>query len=51
VGPNLDALAPDQPAIVNEVAAGGAFMPSFAAALSPAQINDVASYVYQSTHG
>lgn len=50
VGPNLDALAPDQPTIVNQVTGGGGFMPSFAASLSATQINDVASYVYQSTH-
>jgi mono/diheme cytochrome c family protein len=50
VGPNLDTIAPDQPAIVTQVTGGGGFMPSFAASLTAQQINDVAAYVYQSTH-
>jgi len=36
--------------IVNQVTNGGQTMPSFAQSLTPTQINDVAAYVYQSTH-
>jgi len=49
-GPNLDGLAPDQTTIVNAVTDGDNRMPSFASTLTTKQINDVAAYVYQSTH-
>jgi mono/diheme cytochrome c family protein len=53
VGPNLDSLAPDQGTVVNAVTYGlPGGMPAFGApgGLSAAQINNVAAYVYQSTH-
>jgi mono/diheme cytochrome c family protein len=50
VGPNLDQLAPDQATVVTQVTNGGFSMPSFSSSLSASQINDLASYVYQSTH-
>jgi mono/diheme cytochrome c family protein len=50
IGPDLDQLAPSQAAVARQVAAGGGQMPSFAASLTPAQIQDVAAYVYASTH-
>ncbi len=49
-GPNLDSLAPDQSIIVTQVTNGGFNMPAFASTLSSTQINDLAAYVYQSTH-
>jgi mono/diheme cytochrome c family protein len=49
-GPNLDSLAPGQSVVVTQVTNGGFNMPAFASTLSSTQINDLASYVYQSTH-
>jgi quinohemoprotein ethanol dehydrogenase len=49
-GPNLDSTAPSQSAIVQQVTNGGFNMPSYGGKLSPQQINDLASYVYKSTH-
>jgi mono/diheme cytochrome c family protein len=49
-GPNLDSTAPGQSAIVQQVTNGGFNMPSYGAKLSSQQINDLASYVYKSTH-
>jgi glucose dehydrogenase len=49
-GPNLDSTAPSQSAIVQQVTNGGFNMPSYGAKLSSQQINDLASYVYKSTH-
>jgi cytochrome c6 len=50
VGPSLDDVKPDQPTIVQQVTAGGEIMPSFSPQLSSTQINNVAAYVYKSTH-
>jgi len=52
VGPSLDAIARQltQALIVTQVTNGGMTMPAFGSTLSPAQINDVAAYVYASTH-
>jgi uncharacterized cupredoxin-like copper-binding protein len=49
-GPNLDQLAPGQSVVVTQVTNGGFNMPAFASSLSSTQINDLASFVYQSTH-
>lgn len=50
VGPNLDAFAPSQTTIVSYVMYGSDSMPAFGGTLSGAQIDDVAAYVYASTH-
>ena len=50
VGPNLDRLAPSQAIIVPTVTNGSFGMPPFGTSLTSAQINDLAAYVYQSTH-
>ena len=50
IGPDLDQLAPSAAVVAKQVAAGGGQMPSFAATLSPAQIKEIAAYVYASTH-
>jgi mono/diheme cytochrome c family protein len=50
IGPDLDQLAPSAAVVARQVAAGGGQMPSFSASLTPAQIQDVAAYVYASTH-
>jgi cytochrome c553 len=50
VGPNLDQLKPAYAAVVTQVTNGGGVMPSFKGSLSTAQIQDVAAYVYTSTH-
>ncbi|HWB22932.1 MAG TPA: c-type cytochrome [Gaiellaceae bacterium] len=49
-GPNLDSLGADQPTIVQQVTNGGEGMPAFSPQFSGTQINNVAAYVYQSTH-
>jgi len=52
-GPNLDSLAPDQATVVNAVTYGlPGGMPAFGTqgGLSSTQINNVAAFVYQSTH-
>jgi mono/diheme cytochrome c family protein len=49
-GPNLDSLGADQPTIVQQVTNGGEGMPAFSPQYSATQINNVAAYVYQSTH-
>jgi cytochrome c551 len=49
-GPSLDQLAPGQAVVVTQVTNGGFNMPAFGSTLSPSQINDLAAYVYQSTH-
>jgi mono/diheme cytochrome c family protein len=51
VGPNLDDLQPDKATVTRQVNNGGGPMPSFKGKLSPAQINDVATYVSSSTGG
>lgn len=50
IGPNLDEVAPSQTTIVSYVQYGSDSMPAFGGTLSGAQINDLAAYVYASTH-
>jgi len=50
IGPDLDQVAPSKAVVARQVRSGGGQMPSFAAVLTAAQINDVAAYVYSSTH-
>jgi mono/diheme cytochrome c family protein len=50
VGPNLDQLKPPFARIVLQVDNGGGPMPAFKGSLSATQINDVAAFVYSSTH-
>jgi mono/diheme cytochrome c family protein len=50
IGPDLDQLAPAKATVARQVRSGGGQMPSFAAVLTPAQINAVAAYVYSATH-
>ena len=51
VGPNLDQLKPPYDRIVHQVEVGGGPMPSFKAALSAKQIDDVAAFVSSSASG
>jgi cytochrome c553 len=50
VGPDLDQLKPAFARIVLQVTNGGKIMPKFGGQLSPKQIDDVAAFVYTSTH-
>jgi cytochrome c6 len=50
VGPNLDQLKPPYARIVTQVTNGGAIMPPFKSQLTAAQIQDVAAFVFTSTH-
>jgi mono/diheme cytochrome c family protein len=50
VGPNLDQLKPAEARIVLQVENGGGPMPAFKNQLSAKQIQDVAAFVYTSTH-
>ena len=50
MGPNLDVTADGQAKIVSQVTSGGGFMPSFGGIVSSQTINDIAAYVYSSTH-
>ena len=50
VGPNLDQLKPPEAKIVHQVTFGGKIMPPFKSKLTPKQIQDVAAFVYTSTH-
>jgi mono/diheme cytochrome c family protein len=50
VGPNLDQLKPAYARIVTQVTNGGKIMPKFGGQLTPKQIQDVAAYVFTSTH-
>jgi mono/diheme cytochrome c family protein len=50
VGPNLDQLKPSEAAVKNQVIHGGGAMPAFGSQLSAAQIQNVAAYVFVSTH-
>jgi cytochrome c6 len=50
VGPDLDQLKPAEARVVLQVTNGGGVMPSFKDQLSPKQIQDVAAFVYTSTH-
>jgi mono/diheme cytochrome c family protein len=51
VGPNLDQAKPDAALVVERVTNGKSPMPSFGDQLDKKQIDDVAAYVVQSTHG
>jgi mono/diheme cytochrome c family protein len=51
VGPNLDDLKPELPAIQTQVINGGGGMPPYKGQLTDQQIADVAQFVFQSTHG
>jgi mono/diheme cytochrome c family protein len=50
IGPNLDQLKPAEATVVHQVENGGGAMPAFKGTLSPTQIQDVAAFVYTSTH-
>jgi mono/diheme cytochrome c family protein len=50
VGPDLDQLKPADATVVHQVTVGGGVMPSFKSQLTPAQIQDVAAFVFTSTH-
>jgi mono/diheme cytochrome c family protein len=50
VGPNLDDKKPSFSKIVSQVERGGGPMPAFKGQLSDKQIQDVAAFVYASTH-
>jgi mono/diheme cytochrome c family protein len=50
VGPNLDQLKPAEARVVVQVTNGGKIMPPFKDQLSAKQIQDVAAFVYASTH-
>jgi mono/diheme cytochrome c family protein len=50
VGPNLDDLKPDEDTVVHQVTNGGGGMPPFKGQLSEKQIQDVAAFVFASTH-
>ena len=51
VGPNLDQAKPEAALVIERVTNGKSPMPSFADQLDKKQIEDVAAYVVQSTHG
>ncbi len=50
VGPNLDESQPDRELIVDRVTNGSGAMPAFGDQLSEQQIQDVAAFVFESTH-
>ena len=50
VGPNLDQLKPAEDVVKNQVIHGGGPMPAFKGQLSDKQIQDVAAFVFASTH-
>ena len=50
VGPDLDQLKPAEATVVHQVENGGGAMPAFKGQLSATQIQDVAAFVYASTH-
>jgi len=50
VGPNLDSLKPEYDTVVHQVENGGGVMPAFKDQLTQKQIDDVAAFVYTSTH-
>ena len=50
VGPNLDQLKPAEATVVHQVEVGGGPMPAFKGTLSATQIQNVAAFVYTSTH-
>ena len=50
VGPNLDQKKPTLAKIIAQVTSGGKVMPAFKSRLTASQIQDLAAYVYASTH-
>ena len=50
VGPNLDSAKPGQDLVIQRVTNGINVMPAFGDQLNGKQIQDLASYVYRSTH-
>jgi cytochrome c6 len=50
VGPNLDSYAPLQETLIGYMEYGSDSMPAFGGALSGDQIDNIAAYVYSSTH-
>ncbi len=50
IGPNLDQVKPQLDRIVQQVDKGGGPMPAFKGQLTDKQIQDVAAFVYASTH-
>jgi mono/diheme cytochrome c family protein len=50
IGPNLDKLKLSLATIAHQISAGGGFMPSFGTRLSKTKINNIAAFVYASTH-
>jgi mono/diheme cytochrome c family protein len=50
VGPNLDQLKPDENAVHDQVEHGGGGMPAFKGQLTDEQIQNVAAFVFASTH-
>jgi len=50
IGPDLDQLKPPEARIVTQVENGGGPMPAFKGKLSAKQIDDVAAFVFTSTH-
>jgi len=51
IGPNLDQKKPKYALIITRVTTGKAPMPSYKATLTKTQIQDVAAFVYNATHG
>ncbi len=49
-GPNLDQLQPPYLLVIDRVTHGGDYMPAFGGTLTTKQIQDVAAFVYTSTH-
>jgi mono/diheme cytochrome c family protein len=50
VGPNLDQVKPAYDKVLHQVEVGGGAMPPFKGTLTPKQIQDVAAFVFASTH-
>jgi sulfite dehydrogenase len=50
VGPNLDNAKPGQQTVIQFVTNGTGVMPSYGTTLTTTQINNLAAYVYRSTH-
>jgi mono/diheme cytochrome c family protein len=50
VGPNLDNAKPGQQTVISFVTNGTGVMPAYGTQLSQPQINNLAAYVYRSTH-
>ena len=51
IGPDLDDAKPSYDLVIERVTNGKSPMPSFKDKLSEKQIQDVAAYVFTSTHG